>query len=191
MSCLQHLAVCGTPLLAEAEGEEAGSDDDSDQEEEGRELGLKVLSGLTQLQHLELPQTRKQLAADPTTADVAALTASSHLTSLIIDQGLVRHHQYCHMFPEGRQLAKLRELRATMGLVGTEANVLKLVRCCPNLERLDAAEGACNLLAVVARFCSVEVCDISTGAKQLDDIYFAAQPSLCTQCVRCNWCACF
>jgi hypothetical protein len=115
------------------------------EEDNTRGLNLSVLSGLTQLQHLELPQTRKQLAAAPTAEDVAALTASSQLTCLIIDQGLVRQEQYCHMWPEGRRLPKLKEIRATMGLFGTKVDMIRLVDCCPGLNKVDASEGACNL----------------------------------------------
>jgi hypothetical protein len=89
MSSLQHLAVRHTPLLAATAGEGAG-------------LGLAALAGLTQLQHLELPQKPDQLAAALTAADVAALAASSQLTCLIMDGGLVDEDRYRHMFPQVR-----------------------------------------------------------------------------------------
>jgi hypothetical protein len=104
-------------------------------------MGLGVLAGLPLL-HLELSQTRGQLAAIPTANEVAALTASSQLTCLVIDQGLVT--QYPQLFPRGRRLPYLKELRATMGLlgVGHEECAYTVVRCCPSLERLDVGTGA-------------------------------------------------
>jgi hypothetical protein len=35
------------------------------------------------------------------------------------------------------QLPELKELRATMGLLGSGVDALAMVKCCPNLERLD------------------------------------------------------
>jgi hypothetical protein len=131
MSNLQHLAVRRTPLLATAGvGEGAGT-------------GIAALAGLTQLQHLELPQKPDQLAAALTATEVAALTASSQLTCLIIDQGLVHQDLYRHMFPKERQLPALKELRATKGLLNTGWATQAIARCCPNLERLDVGTGAC------------------------------------------------
>jgi hypothetical protein len=114
-------------------------------------VGLTVLNKLTQLQHLELHQAPRQLAAALTAADIGALTASSQLTCLIIDGGMVKQAQYCHMFqtvrllPSGQSktpyLPHLKELRATMGLLATTQDVSALVRRCPKLERLDLSEG--------------------------------------------------
>jgi hypothetical protein len=119
--------------------------------EEPRGVGLAVLRGMTQLQHLELPQTPAQLAAALTADEVAALTASSHLTSLIISQGLVQQWQYHRMFCTERRLASgrsktlylphLKELRATMGLLSTAEVASTLVRRCPNLEQLNLKTG--------------------------------------------------
>lgn len=134
MSSLQHLAVRRTPLLAAAPAAGGGGD--------AAGAGLAALAELTQLQHLELPQKPDQLAAALTAGDVAALTASSQLTCLIIDQGLVDEDLYRHMFPNGRQLPALKELRATKGLLSTEWATQAMVRCCPNLERLDVGTGA-------------------------------------------------
>jgi hypothetical protein len=147
MSSLQHLALGhDTALLADAPAEgQAGG------------LSLSVLSGLTQLQHLELPQTCDELEADPTAADIEALTASSQLTCLIIDGGLVKQGQYrqlCSMtrqLPRGRRrtenrrLPHLKELQATMGLLARARDVSAFVQCCPNLERLDLGYGECSL----------------------------------------------
>ena len=129
MSSLRHLDVQHTPLLAAA-----GDGDNGD-------IDLAVLNGLTQLQHLELPiEPLADEAAVGPEADVAALTASSQLTYLNIER-LVAHQHYRKMFAEGRQLPKLKELHATMGVLGTADNAQALVRCCPNLERLEVSAG--------------------------------------------------
>jgi hypothetical protein len=104
------------------------------------------------MQHLELPQTHDQVAAVPTAADVAALTASSQLACLIIDGGLVGHEMYCHLFETRRhrrrqpqksscQLPLLQVLRATMGLLAEGSDVEAMVECCPNMRRLDVGRG--------------------------------------------------
>jgi hypothetical protein len=147
MSSLQYLAVRGTSLLAEVEREEGESDNEED---DTHMLGLTVLSSLTQLQHLELPQTPDHLTVELTEADVAALTASIQLTCLIIDGGLVPQEQYCYMWPAEEvgvqiKLPELKELRATMGMLGIADDAAAMVGCCPKLERLDLGTGVCKM----------------------------------------------
>ena len=142
MSSLQHLAVRSASLLPAATGDDDNQDSEESDEEEAREVDLSVLRGLTQLQHLELPVGGAEHAAADPEADVAALTASSQLTCLDI-AGLVEQQHYCSIFPEGRRLPELRELRATMGLLGSSGDAEALTQCCPNLERLEVDTGRC------------------------------------------------
>lgn len=104
-------------------------------------LSLSALSALTKLQHLQLPLRIEHLEAQPTPADVAALTTSSQLTYLDIGQGLVAQCQYVHMLPEGRQLPQLHTLRATMGLLASTRDVETLAVCCAQLKVLDLSTG--------------------------------------------------
>lgn len=67
----------------------------------GPTVGLTALSSLTQLQHLYLPDPSHGAPAASAAAEIAALTASSQLTSLGIDNDLVTQQQYIHLFPEG------------------------------------------------------------------------------------------
>lgn len=101
-------------------------------------VGLAVLSSLTALEHLKL--TPHTLPNQPTSADIAALTASSQLTYLDIGSGIARGH-YSHMFPAGRQLQQLRGLRATMGIMARTQDTITLARCCPNLQQLELSQG--------------------------------------------------
>jgi hypothetical protein len=50
---------------------------------------------------------------------------------------VVQQQHYCEIFRHGLQLPELKELRATMGLLGSGVDALAMVKCCPNLERLD------------------------------------------------------
>jgi hypothetical protein len=135
MSSLQQLVVGWTllPLPAWARGAE---------EEEGDPwlVDLAPLSGLTQLQSLHLPVVSESEPGYGAGTNAAALTASSQLTSLSIG-ALLQQQQYRHMFPEGRRLPKLKELWATMALLGTAKDAEALVKCCPNLEHLDVSKG--------------------------------------------------
>jgi hypothetical protein len=133
MSSLQHLAVQRTPLLTPPP---AGDVEDEDT----RGVDLAPLSGLTQLQHLELPTDDTEQAAADTRTNAAALTASRRLTCLIIE-GLVEQQHYNKMFRKGRRLPQLKRLRATMGVLGTAKDAEALVRCCPNLEHVDLSTG--------------------------------------------------
>jgi hypothetical protein len=118
MRGLQHLKVENTPLLSSAaEG----------YEDNGR-VDLAALNGLTQLQHLEVRMEFADEAAIGPEADVTALTASSQLTYLNIAR-IVAHQHYSKMFAEGRQLPKLKELRATMSILATVEDARALVRC--------------------------------------------------------------
>jgi hypothetical protein len=67
--------------------------------------GMAVLSCLQQLRCLVLSSRALPGAGPGSTLDVAALTASSHLTHLGIGLGLVQHNQYNHLFPPGTLLA--------------------------------------------------------------------------------------
>jgi hypothetical protein len=99
-----------------------------------------MFSGLTKLQHLELPVYGAEQAAVGPAGYVADLTTSSQLTCLNIE-GLLAQQHYRRIFPDGRQLPRLRKLQATMGLLGTTVDVVAMVRCCPNLEQLDVGTG--------------------------------------------------
>jgi hypothetical protein len=132
LSSLQHLAVACS-LLPSAPS--AGDLNDGD-----RDLDLAPLSGLTQLHSLSLPVHFVDEAAYGAGTNAAALTASSQLTCLNM-RGLVEQQQYSHMFPAGRQLPRLKELWATMGLLGTAKDASALAKCCPNLEHLDVSKG--------------------------------------------------
>jgi hypothetical protein len=115
-------------------------------------VDLAPLRGLTQLQHLELPVGTTEYAAADAETDVAALTASSQLTYLNI-VGMVEQQHYSRKFPAGRQLPKLKELRATMGVLGSAEDAEGLVRCCPNLEHLDVGIGECVGFAILVKCC--------------------------------------
>lgn len=103
------------------------------------ELGLAVLTRLTKLQHLQLDCGRGDEPAVLIPADAAGLTASSQLTALHLSKGLVPQELYVDMFPDGRKLPHLRELHATMGLLGDWDATVEMVQCCPNLEVLDVS----------------------------------------------------
>ena len=100
------------------------------------DAGLSVLNQLTCLQHLAISLPHAAIEQAP------ALTASSQLTFLDISNNLVLQPGYEHMFPAGRQLPQLRELRATMALLGSCPVVDEFVRCCPALEVLHLGSAA-------------------------------------------------
>ena len=120
---LQHLVVGYSPLRKAA-----------------GEPGLVALSTLTALQHLELACDDLDESVAATPADWAALTASIQLTRLYMtpeNGGLVPGLKYDQVFPQGCRLPQLRQLYATMGLLGNAAAVRALVEGCPALEYLD------------------------------------------------------
>jgi hypothetical protein len=86
----QEVATASSPLWDDSWGEssdEEGLEQQEQQaEDEGPGVGLTVLNQLKQLQHLELSVLDSQ--PPPTKADVAALTASTQLTCLMVDGGL-------------------------------------------------------------------------------------------------------
>jgi hypothetical protein len=122
--------------------EQGDAGEEEGEEDQGPGVGLTVFNRLKQLQHLELSVTVwPTMALCPTRADMAALTASSQLTCLILGDMLVRHHHYLHMFPKGRLLPQLKGLQATMSLLGTVKDAAAVVRCCPKLEWIDVSTG--------------------------------------------------
>ena len=126
----------------ELDGEGAEEEEEVQQGggDEGSGVGLTVLNRLKQLQHLELCLLYPQPNL-PSKADVAALTASSQLTCLMMDGELVKQRHYRHMFFQGRRLRELKGLQATMSLVGDGRNAAAVVRCCPYLEWIDVTTG--------------------------------------------------
>jgi hypothetical protein len=103
-----------------------------------RELKLKCIEG-------DWPQ--QQLAQQH-----SALTASSNLQTLRVNNCDMQGAVWAHMFPAGRQLPQLRLIRAeSYRRQGTSpfgaADITRLVSCCPAVEELHLEPGADASLA--------------------------------------------
>jgi hypothetical protein len=118
---------------------------------EGLPALLDALPKLTCLQDFEL----YRISPDEAIINLqrfSALTASSHLTRLVLgreqDQPLPEAAALQHMFPAGRPALQLRELSITPGGPGPfdewcidTAGLRAIARSCPALQRLDIAEA--------------------------------------------------
>lgn len=109
---------------------------------------LAAVGQLQHLQHLELSGVVFDACADP--QQYAALTASSHLTKLVICS---QHDEQAlqYMLPGGKQLPHLRHLQLdpTTGPFMSSADVQRWVECCPAMTGLVVAR--CDDVAGVAR----------------------------------------
>jgi hypothetical protein len=93
---------------------------------------LSALTALTQLTYLSLPYIALQVT--PSDPDVAAVTASSQLVELIINDTYLTADTCKHLFPAGRQLLQLTQLCASLDLVHDGREAARVAACCPNLE---------------------------------------------------------
>jgi hypothetical protein len=107
---------------------------------------LSVLSTLTQLEHLQLPECDDGVLVSP--ADYAAATASQHLTFLDI-RSFAGPDQAIDIFPEDRHLPKLQSLRVDILWLEEIETMANVVTCCPGLHQLDImATGGHDIAAV-------------------------------------------
>jgi len=105
-----------------------------------QEAGWHVLSRLTNLQRLDLRHTcTGPEGPQLTAADTAALTAPSQLSYLHVST----YADFQHLLPADRQLHSLKELYAATDLAADLQVIVRLPRCCPNLQvlNLSMADG--------------------------------------------------
>lgn len=97
---------------------------------------LSVLTGLTDLKHLALPESERLQAVLVSQADSAAITASSQLTYLDINTSLDSSDECLNAFQGSKQLPHLVELRISLLGLCDERTAALVAKCCPNLQRL-------------------------------------------------------
>jgi hypothetical protein len=92
---------------------------------------LSVLTGLTHLKHLALPEREVLAAVLVSPADTAAITASSQLTYLDVKNSLDSSDECLQAF-QGKQLPHLIELRISLPGLCDERTAPLVAKCCPN-----------------------------------------------------------
>jgi hypothetical protein len=140
----------------------------------GPTAGLTALSSLTQLQHLQLPDPSRGASAAGATAEIAALTTSSHLTLLGIGEDLVEQ-QHIHLFPEGKVV--------TVGpWAGGHFSTLTCTCGGRNMQKLPQSYHADAL-------CTSEVCNCTTTLS-FSPLFLHLSPAH-IQDASCQTCKCF
>lgn len=98
--------------------------------------GYLFSAGSPSCKHLALPDAEEASSEllIASAADVAALTASSQLTHLSLEPGLLRAAEYAQLFPTGRKLPHLVDLSVGMALLSSCEAMRRMAAACDALE---------------------------------------------------------
>lgn len=96
---------------------------------------------------IHLPERHPVSKIELSTAEAAAVTASTCLSRLVLGEGVALNSTelMCSMFPTSHSLPHLKILDTySMGLLISKATAEQVVNCCPNLQCVRVRTGSCN-----------------------------------------------